>query len=81
MLYWGVVCRLEKEIAKETEKVEGSLREAQNFETNLVELDQKHHERRIEFQKQQHEAAQAFEQQLKAERAQLLESYEKQIHY
>ena len=67
------------DILQKTKEVEGSLLEAQDFENKLKELEQKHHERRVQFQKQQHEAALAFEQQIKTERTEFLHSFEKQM--
>jgi hypothetical protein len=67
------------DIQQKTKKVEGSLLEAQDFENKLKELEQKHHERRVQFQKQQHEALLAFEQQIKTERTEFLHSFEKQM--
>nr|XP_024375951.1 protein SUPPRESSOR OF GENE SILENCING 3 homolog isoform X3 [Physcomitrium patens]PNR54016.1 hypothetical protein PHYPA_007692 [Physcomitrium patens] len=67
------------EILQMTKKVEGSLLEAEDFENKLKELEQKHHERRVQFQKQQHEAALTFEQQIKIEMTEFLHSFEKQM--
>jgi hypothetical protein len=75
------VCRMDQEIAKTTEKVEGSLLNAQDFEQKLREMEQKQHEERIEFQKQQHESALAFEQKLTAERADFLEKFKQQLRH
>jgi hypothetical protein len=72
---------MEAEISIQTERVHGSLCHVQDLETQLVELQQRHHELRIEFQKKQHEASVEFEQQLKAERAELLHAYESQMHH
>ncbi|KAG0572467.1 hypothetical protein KC19_VG097900 [Ceratodon purpureus] len=66
-------------ILQKTKEVEGSLLEAQDFENKLKELEQQHHERRVQFQKQQHETALAFEQQIKTERTKFLHSFEKQM--
>jgi len=67
------------DIQQKTKKVEGSLLEAQDFENKLKELEQRHHEERVQFQKQQHEGAVAFEQRIKAERTEFLHSFEKQM--
>ncbi|KAH8963633.1 hypothetical protein BDL97_04G023200 [Sphagnum fallax] len=72
---------MEAEISIQTKRVHGSLCHVQDLETQLVELQQRHHELRIEFQKKQHEASVEFEQQLKAERAELLRAYESQMHH
>jgi len=72
---------MDQEIAKTTEKVEGSLLNAQDFEQKLREMEQKQHEERIEYQKQQHESALAFEQKLTAERADFLEKFKQQLRH
>lgn len=74
-----LLCRMANEILQMTKKVEGSLLEAEDFENKLKELEQKHHERRVQFQKQQHEAALTFEQQIKIEMTEFLHSFEKQM--
>ena len=81
--YSFVLCdnRMDQEIAKKTEKVEGSLLNAQDFEQKLREMEQKQHEERIDFQKQQHESALAFEQKLTAERADFLDKFKKQLRH
>ncbi len=74
-----LICRMADDIQQKTKKVEGSLLEAQDFENKLKEMEQRHHEERVQFQKQQHEGALTFEQRIKAERTEFLHSFEKQM--
>jgi hypothetical protein len=56
--------------------VEGNLCDAKAFEAEREKMQQRHHELRLEFQRQQQAAALAFEQQLLDERANLVKIYQ-----
>lgn len=67
---------MENAISKEAQFVEVSLNNAQEYEAEHMKLQEKHHQLRLQFQRQQHEAAIALEKQLKAEMESLMTIYQ-----
>lgn len=67
---------MENAISKEAQFVEVSLNNAQEYETEHMKLEEKHHQLRLQFQRQQHEATIALEKQLKGEVESLMTTYQ-----
>ena len=68
--------RMKHAISKEAQFVEVSLNNAQEYEAEHLKLQEKHHQLRLHFQRQQHEATIALEKQLKTEVESLMSKYQ-----
>ncbi|KAI5055154.1 hypothetical protein GOP47_0030299 [Adiantum capillus-veneris] len=71
--------KVEEAIARQTEIVELSLRESEDYEYNKRELLKRQHNRKIEFMRKQYEEALEFEKGLEKEKQELLDRYSKQV--
>lgn len=71
------MCRVEEAIAHQTQILESSLRESEDYEYSKRELSKQQHIRKREFMRRQFEAALEFENGLEKERQELLDKYSK----
>ncbi|MCO5610863.1 hypothetical protein L7F22_065105 [Adiantum nelumboides] len=71
--------KVEEAIARQSEIVELSLRESEEYENKKRELLKRQHVRKIEFMRRQFEQGLEFEKELETERQELLDRYSKRV--
>jgi S-adenosylmethionine synthetase len=74
-------CRMEIEITREAQLVERSIKDAQAYESQRQELQDKHHELRQDLRKKQHADVIALEMRLQAEMKELMTTFQIKLQH